>query len=193
MTYGNITNQQYMKYTPQNKVNISEQEYYYVMNNQYVIYLINQCFADCMDGLMNKPENCIAPKLKFDVASQLITLEYDPQFYGFNEKNKINIYFNFSMNALLNSLPAFNIGTNNLGKNIQLDFRLGDNGKLYQEFSSVDIWNPVSSIVFTSNLIPVVGSNTPPVQLYQDGILQVNSSSNTTMNIITDFIGNIMN
>ncbi len=190
MTYGNNVNQQYMKYTTQNNTTMSDPEYYYVMNYQYVVYLMNECFNDCFNGLLNKPD-CEPPKLSFDVNTQLLTLSYDPQFYGYNETNKINIFCNFSMNALLNSFPTYNIGTNvSFGKNIQFDLRMGVNGKLYQEFSSVAIWNPVSSIVFTSNLIPSVPSNTPPVQEYKDGILQINSSSNTTMNIVTDFIGN---
>ena len=190
MTYGNSTNQQYMKYASQNKISSSEPEYLYVMNYQYVVYLINQCFSDCLNGLLNKPEGCMPPTLSLDLSTQLLTLEYDPSYFGYNESNKINIYFNFAMNSLLNSFPTYNIGTNNLGKNIQLDFRMGSNNKLFQEFSSVSIWNPVSSIVFTSNLIPVVSSNTPPVQIYKDGILQSTNSTNTTMNILTDFIGN---
>ncbi len=190
MTYGNNTNQQFMRYTSQNKVLPTEPEYLYVMNYQYVIVLINQCISDCFNGLINKPEGCSPPTLSLDLTTQLMTLNYDSSYFGYNENNKINIYLNFAMNSLINSFPTFNIGSNNLGKNIQLDFRMGKDNKLFQEFSSLDIWNPVSSIVFTSNLIPVVSSNTPPVQIYKDGILQTSNSTNTTMNILTDFIGN---
>jgi hypothetical protein len=60
---------------------------------------------------------------------------------------------------------------------------------LNQDYSTVPLWNPVSSIIFLSNLIPTYQSQTPPIQIYTNGTLSNNSSSYIQSNILTDFVG----
>jgi hypothetical protein len=59
-----------------------------------------------------------------------------------------------------------------------------------QEISSIGILNPISSIFFTSNLIPISKTISPNIQIYNDGVLVQNNSSYSFINQITDFIGN---
>ena len=58
----------------------------------------------------------------------------------------------------------------------------------FSEVSSIDAWNPVASIVFTSNTLPIVPSQTSPAKLYNSSSNGLSSSgvANIT-NIISDF------
>lgn len=78
-----------------------------------------------------------------------------------------------------------------------MDFQINnlisqDTSLLIQEYSTTPIMNPVSSVVFTSNLIPIYQSQTPPIQIYTDGTVSNNSSNFNSLNILTDFIANNM-
>ena len=188
MEYNNVTHQQYMEFQPQNVNPIHSDEYYYVYNYQYLMYLINQCFQSCVDAV--KP-GAVAPKITFNADRCTITL--DDSVYGYNEQNKINIYFNYPLYSLLASIPAMQLNQNVAGKDYQLNNLMSDDPSiLRQEYSTLPILNPVASIVFTSNLLPIYQSNTPPIQIYIDGKLQNSSSSYNFMNILTDFVANEM-
>ena len=191
MEYNGKVQQQYMNYVPQGRTTIGSDDFYDIYNYQYVIYLMNECFRQCFSSLNLPMNGAKQPFISFDVQTQLCNIIFDENYYGFNEQNKINVYFNFSMNAILNTFPVFVHG-NNLanGRNFQLDLRMMKNNILQQELSSVGLWNPVNSIVFTSNMIPIEPSANPPIQIYKDGILQTGTSSNTSLNVLTDFVGN---
>ena len=97
--------QQFMQFEPQNLNPVDPDEHYYVYNYQYVIYLMSKCLASCLAGL-SALTICTTsvPTLTFDPTSQKCTLNIDNTTYGYNESNKINIYLNSSMYALLASL-----------------------------------------------------------------------------------------
>ncbi len=65
-----------------------------------------------------------------------------------------------------------------------------DRSALTQDYSTVALWNPVSSVIFTTNLIHIYQSQTPPIQIYKNGSVTNNSSTSNFLNIITDFVGN---
>lgn len=95
------------------------------------------------------------------------------------------------MYSLFASIPASVVNKNSLGMDYQLNNLISQNrGVLMQDYSTVALWNPVSSIIFTSNLIPVYQSETPPIQVYANGKLENNSSTSNSLSILTDFIGN---
>jgi hypothetical protein len=61
--------------------------------------------------------------------------------------------------------------------------------QIYQERSTVALWSPVSSIVFTSNTFNVLQSATASPQNYINGQLLIgNSTNNLYTNLITDFV-----
>ena len=64
---------------------------------------------------------------------------------------------------------------------------------LTQEYSSVPIWNPVNSVLFTTNLLPIYNSTNAPIQVYEDGKLLNNNTDYHFLNVLTDFVGNNLN
>ena len=194
MSYNGISYQQYLTYSPQSAASVSDDNYYNIYNYQYVIYLANQCLQDCLLGLDNlvvTPIN-IAPVISINLQTQLMSIAFDTDYYGFNENDKINVYFNYSMMSLFDTFPIYIMKTGSPnGSNYQLDLRLVDvNGCLNQELVTLGSWSPVNSIVFTSNLLPVVSSQIGSFNNIIDGVNNSGNSSNQYLNIITDFIGN---
>lgn len=186
--------QQFMQFEPQNLNPVDPDEHYYVYNYQYVIYLMNKCLASCLAGLSTLTIcTTSVPTLTFDPTSQKCTLNIDNTAYDYNESNKINIYLNSSMYALLASLPANIVNKNQLGMDYQLNILIPQSpSALIQDYSTVSLWNPVSSIIFTTNLIPIYQSQTPPIQVYENGQILNNSSTFNYLNVLTDFIANDM-
>lgn len=193
MAYNGKYYQQYMQFIPQN-VGKADEERLFVYNFKHVIYLIHKCSKSCLQGLnaIVNTNTSVVPYITYNPSTQLCSIAYDPDFYGFNETDKINVYFNHSMYTLLSSFPiqylASTIGN---GCNYQLNFLLSDDGEtITQELPSVGTWSPVSSVVFTTNLLPIHASAIPPTQLYKKNQLINSSSNDNSLQIITDFIGN---
>jgi len=187
--------QQFMQFEPQNLNPADPDEYYYVYNYQFLIYLINKCLSSCLTGLSSVTScpTTTAPTLSFDATSQKCTLNLNNSFYGYNESNKINVYLNNAMYAILASLPANLVNKNQLGMDYQINNLISQSPtQLEQDYSTIPLWNPVSSIIFTSNLIPIYQSMTPPLQAYANGQLINNSSNSNYLNVVTDFIANDM-
>ena len=187
MTYNGTVYQKYMTFIPQV---IGEMRYLY--SYQSMMYMVNQCLIECLIGLngMITLPTTDAPIMSFNPDSFKASMALDSNFYGYNEANKINIYMNYSMAALFGSLPTTIIGNNTSGMNVQINNLISvDHNLLTQDYSTYAVWNPVQSIIFTSNLLPCHPSITPQIQLYQDGVLKPNNSSFNFLNILTDFIG----
>jgi hypothetical protein len=63
---------------------------------------------------------------------------------------------------------------------------------MYQEISTVALWSPVASIVFTSSLLPIKATNTSTPKIFNSGSTTNESFSRSSgspnlANIITDF------
>ena len=98
------------------------------------------------------------------------------------------------MYALFASLPASLVNKNQLGMDYQLNNLISQSKtQLVQDYTTVPLWNPISSIIFTSNLLPIYQSMTPPLQVYENGQLTNNSSNSNYLNVVTDFIANDLN
>ena len=117
----------------------------------------------------------VAPKMVFDVNSQICQLKIDSEKYGFDETGKINIYMNSQMYGLVSSLPSSIVHLNE-GRDYQINNQISnDPNLLSQEYVSVQLWNPVAKIVFTSNVLPIYETVTSPLQIYEDGHLSNNN------------------
>jgi hypothetical protein len=109
---------------------------------------------------------------------------------------------NTALYQLLNSFPALYVGENvSQGRNYELiigDFSGVNNvtipitsptgtiaSVVFQEYSTVGLWSPVSSLVFTSNLIPVSYTSLTAPLLFNDN-LQVLSLSGNNANIVSE-------
>ena len=203
MEYNGIYSQTYMTWIPQNSNPIDSDEYYYCYNYQYLAYLVTLTFAQCLAQLndvvnqhiqntsssftnTNVPNGIVLdpPTMTYNVATQLFSINFNSAF-------NVNVYFNLPMQALFPNL-TYIVNNNNLnnGSDYQLNLGIFSNtGIMTQEIPSIGILNPISSIFFTSNLIPIEKTISPTIQIYSEGQLVQNNSSYSFVNQITDFIG----
>lgn len=158
-----------------------------------------------------------APQLNWDTTSNTATLYADVIGYDQNPTNlnpQIKIFWNAPLYYLFSSFPAFQLGYNQpLGKNFQLlPFYLGAAGTttildvntivppvaasvlyyaipLYQEVSTVANMTPVSSIVFTSNTLPIHPSQvSTPLVFNNNQQIALGGNNADIANIITDLV-----
>jgi hypothetical protein len=195
MTYNGYSYQQYMQFTPQVQNAVDPDELLYVYSYQYLINLMNNALESCLINLntLTPTLTSVSPYLLFDQTLQRCSLTLDDNYFGYNEPNKINIYMNYSMNTLLSSLPSTQVNYNTSGQDYQINNSFSqDPTTLQQEYSTVPIWSPISSIIFTTNVLPISCGITPPIQLYVNGTLSNNNSTFAYLNILTDFIADNM-
>ena len=96
---------------------------------------------------------------------------------------------NFALYTFLASFPCMTVNKDTKGMDYQLNNLMAP---LIQEYSTVALWNPIGTVIFTSNLIPICQSQTPPLQIYENGQLLNSAASYNFMNILTDFIADNM-
>ena len=61
---------------------------------------------------------------------------------------------------------------------------------LIQEYSTISVWNPVMSMVFTSNTMPIVCEQLSAPLIYLNGVTIQSTNNSNIANIITDFEAN---
>jgi len=154
------------------------------------------------------------PIIYWDETGMKAIINAESQYY--NQLNsvgikqpRIRIFFNPALFSLFNSFATINFGISPAitdGKNYQIvigDF-LGDSTillptnaapasqieytQVFQEFSTIDTWTPVSSIVFTSNTLPIVANQLSSPQIFNNNQLIVAAQGNNAnfAQIITD-------
>lgn len=189
--------------------------YYEIYSYQYFIKLLNKALADCLIGLKALAGNIpseLPPYFDFDPTSEKAILNADKLGYDSALTNPIELYFNTSLFQLFCSFDAFYYGSNNIvnGKNYKFNiYELPNSGNVYtignasipgstvinylqeyQEFASLGVLgNPISSIIFTSNTIPISASLTSKPVIFNAPVNLSNQSANAgTTNILTDII-----
>jgi hypothetical protein len=217
MTYNNITVQSYIEFIPQDTTqslptapsNTSTglqvfTDYYYVYNYEYLIYLMNNTLKSCFNSLASQTALPTAniPYLKWDSVNNIATLITDQA--GFNDQSDdyISLYFNNALYQLFPSFPSFvsnSISTSGLNYIISCSsYGIADTItkttytalSCVQEYSTISIWNPVASIVFTSNTLPIVAENLSSPLVFMDGQTLQSTNGSNIANIITDFESN---
>jgi len=185
--------------------------YYNVYNYSYWIYLCNnaltQCFTDLNTqvtgaGLALPTAN--APVLNFDSQNNIGILVADQAGYDTTSADYIKIFFNPAMYQLFSSFPVIinNLTSPSLGINLQIDTNAFGSSSLvqyppvaptytalqvYQEYSTIGLWNPVTSIVFTSNTLPIVPNQVSAPLLFYDGRIITAGNNSNISQVITDF------
>lgn len=194
-------------------------EYYYAYHFQYFLALVNVAFQNALTSLIANtgggasPINLAnAPIITWDVTSSKAIIQAETQFYENSNLAKIRIYCNPPLFALFNSFVALDFGTGpivSLGRNYQFvieDFTgvntilLPTNAppanqriytQIFQEFSTIDTWTPVSSIVFTSNTMPIISNQLSAPLLFNNGQTSSGLGNNSNFaQIITDLVTN---
>jgi len=192
--------------------------YYYCYQFQYFLALINTAFQSALTsliantgGLLSPIASANSPILTWDVTSNKAILQAETQYYENTNLAKIRIYCNPPLFSLFNSFLSLYYGTSGvtLGRNYQFvieDF-IGVNTillptnaapasqkvftQIFQEFSTIDTWTPVSSIVFTSNTMPIISNQLSAPLLFNNGQTSSGLGNNANFaQIITDMITN---
>jgi hypothetical protein len=194
-------------------------EYYYCYQFQYFLELINGSFLLAMTSLIANTGGAASPLftakppvLTWDVTSSKAILQAQSAFFDQTQAARVKIYMNPPLFALFNSFPSLYYGQTGvtLGRNHQLlvaDYQgintilLPTNPiapavatvytQMFQEFSTIDTWSPVASIVFTSNTIPIISNQLSSPLIFNNGQVSTGIGNNANFaQIITDFVTN---
>lgn len=210
---------------PTNPNDILGNEYFYLESVSSAMTMLNntlqECFNDLVANIGVEPLSA-TPYLVYDEGGGFITYYGASDFINPTTTPPANghyvqVFMNGSMYNWLNSFPAFNLGyTASAGKNYLLNFKLlpqnqnalaqqvlGTDGttlytfySLTQEYPSVPAWSPISSIAFTSSLIPVEPTNVASPIIFGQSTTIVNtggsallpsSQSGNLASVLTDF------
>jgi hypothetical protein len=196
------------------QVQANESGYYNALNYTWLPILLQNTFNTCFNDLNTQVvaggdvlPTIYPPVIIYDTQSTLLTIYVDEQGYDptINTTDCISIYMNAPMYGLLESFLVQYLGVNVvLGKNYLLNVN-SFNGtnvtllpttsptsvpcvSLNQSYSSVGVWNPVESLVFTSNTLPInVTALLPPVVLFNGVNVGPQTSNSNVGNILTTF------
>ena len=190
--------------------------YYEVLNYQYWIQLINDTFVTCFTALNAQVvagggtlPSTNAPSMAWDTTTNTAILTAEQVGYDTSIPNPIEIYMNPAMYQIFSSFPVIIKGSVDIlfGKNIQIimDGFGGANVvkfpptapsasqydalQVVQEYSTIALWTPITSIVFTSNTLPVVPANISAPLLFVNGQIYSNGGNNSNISqVVTDFV-----
>jgi len=190
--------------------------YYEILNYQYWILLINNTFTTCFNDLNTQVvgaglvlPSTHAPTMSWDTTSNCAVLTAEQIGYDNTIANSIGIYMNPAMYQIFSSFTALILGSVGVtnGKNIQIVMN-GFGGatvvvfpptapaisqydalQIVQEYSTLALWTPITSIVFTSNTLPVVPANISSPLLFINGEVYNNGGNNSNISqVVTDFV-----
>lgn len=218
LTYKQYEYQQYIRYIPTDLSQpvagppITFQDltsnYYFVYTYQQWIMMVNAAFSEAYNGLLtlvNAGGDSLPspnpPFFEFDPQAYLCILDVDEAGYSNTLSNPIKLYANSPCFTLFNSFQAVYYGYGGItnGKNFQ--FVIANiNGtniltlptynaiQMYQEGSTVALWNPIASLVFTTALLPVIPELVSVPKIFNVSSRLYNSGNNANIQpILTDF------
>ena len=169
-------------------------EYYYVHTYSHFVKLVNNTFSSIITQLNSTlTKTFIPPVLVYNTDSKKFDF-YIPT----GDNGDYSIFFDRNLYNLFSNYPSVrNLNNNNLAYEILAEDPLGLNEvsikgntyiKLQQEYNSIGtFWSPIESIVFTSNLLPIVSEGVAPTSVYGKSNISTPVSSATNFEpIITD-------
>ena len=184
--------------------------YYDCYTFEFFINLINQqmetAFNTFKASVIGFPADAVSPIIAWDGSQNIARLILEKSFLNSNA-TPIFLFFN---NPLYNLFGSFNTIRNGYtvtnGKNFQIlvidyggfnsyqltDFITGvtyDVIEVIQEYSTISAWSPISSIVFTSNTMPIVANQLSKPTVFVEGASLGNYGNNSNFQqIITDLV-----
>ena len=188
--------------------------YYDIYSTQYWIYLVNTALTQAYNGLnalvvgaglvLPSPN---APVMTWDNTNNIAVLNVDNAGYDDSTANYISVWLNSNMYQLFSSFPVIiqGLSPSGNGKNVRIaTTSLGGANliqfppvaptytaiQVVQEFSTIAVWTPITSIVFTSNTLPIVPNQVSSPLLFFNGNRFSSGGNNSNISqIITDFVG----
>jgi hypothetical protein len=210
----NVDNPYYYVFTYEHWVDLINQTYKLLIDDLQILY--NTWRSGFSPAPGPRTLNTKAPYMKYDSISGLFNIYYDKYGFGgvdstsyslINEKEQFTPYMNSNMWGLFGSFPSYSMGgdesKNNFSKvenwSIKLDIKnqLGTNNYSYngtdylilkQDYITTgSLWSPISSIVFVSNLLPIINEGTAqPIRFGEGNVSNPTSSTSAFTPIITD-------
>jgi hypothetical protein len=181
-------------------------DYYYVYNYAWWINIVNNALSTCFATLQSTYSGTLptsnAPYFTWSTINNTATLVSDVAGYNMASSDYIGLFFNNALYQLFSSLPCKSYDLNSIyGLNYQIytnSYGLAATEELTsytaylcaQEYSTISVWNPVLSIVFTSNTMPLVSEQLSAPILYVNGSTIQSTNTSVIQNIITDFESN---
>jgi len=188
--------------------------YYYIFNYQYFISLINTAFTACYNGLDtlviaggDALPSAYEPTMVFDSVGYTAQIYCDTAGYNTGSASPyIKIFFNPALFQLFSSFPFLieTLATPNAPQAVQLITDSFGGALLQsfpslnteytaivisQEYSTISLWTPVTSICFCSNTLPIVPNQISNPLLFVNGKVINNGGNNANISqIITDFV-----
>lgn len=184
--------------------------YYNIYNYQYFIYLINETFITCYNELKSIVEAAglilpsdYYPVLSWDTSNNTAILNCDVLGYSTTSNNYIKIFFNTSLAQLFSSFPVLIISqsgslnaqliTNSFSNSNVIAYPPSDPQydaiQVFQEYSTIALWTPITSIVFTSTTLPIVSNQVSTPIVFDGSTVFGGNGNNSLINqLITDFI-----
>jgi hypothetical protein len=186
--------------------------YYFSYSYQYFINLLNNSFIQAYDNLSalvigagGVLPSAYQPTMTFDTNSNVAIITADVAGYLTQSVNKIKIFFNPSLYQLFSSFNALFYGYNQLNNKsfeIVVDSFNGVNNapfpsdttlytgcEVYQEYSTIVNTCPITAIVFTTSMLPIISEQISKPLIFVDGsVLQNNGNNSNIANIMTDFV-----
>jgi hypothetical protein len=214
MSYNNYVSQAYIQFIPQDQTqseppppssNTNSYQtydpYYYIYNYTYFIALINTALTTCFNDLQNQialPTSNI-PYLQWDTNTDKATLITDNAAFNDSNSNPISLYFNNALYQLFCSFPMYIYSTTSTqGLNYKISCNgygqaLKETNSNYtlllctQEHSTINLWSPISSIVFTSNTLPINNELVSAPSVYLNSKSIQSTDNNIISQTVADF------
>ena len=182
--------------------------YYYVKSFNTIVQMFNNALTKAFVKLYGLTEllTPFQPFFEWNSDTSKFILNADVMGYNLNDASVdyISIYCNSALYTLISGFESDYYGIKALdGKNYRFKLRVDSRGlnlfqidysqkyfaiQLYQEYSSGSLFSPVASIVFTTNMLPVIPSNSSQPTIFSgDGKLRNSGNNNNLTTMITDF------
>ena len=175
--------------------------YYNCYSYSWFLRLINIAFEEAASSF----NLASAPTIFFDSASNMFVLSASSSLYDSASDTHYEIYMNKALYQLFSSFPSViashksdnglnhRITTNSFKgyskTSITMDnSTINDSLMVYGEYSTLYLWNCVTSIVFTSSNLPIVPANTANPNLSRENEAIVFSNQPNTRRIVTDLV-----
>jgi len=186
--------------------------YYNAYSYNYFTYLIYLALLESFNNMMAGPDPppvnpsydpvIYPPFFEWDSSSNCLILYAPSGYYDVGNTDAIKIYVNSPLYNLMSSFQATFWGSSlDEDRNVQLlPVSIAGNNvtqlqneafyiQVYQEYSTISSWTPISSIVFTTSQLPISATQISVPIVLDNGIIQNSTTANNaTSNIITDLV-----
>jgi len=177
-----------------NDLSLYYDPYYYQQNYIDLIRMMNIAFINACDNFVGSGgtlPNTNYPFMSWDSINEKATFHIAVEWVGV-----INVFINAPLYTLFASLPVLKVGQNKykISNEIQaqktnvVTINTLTWNAVPQEYSTISIWSPVKSIVFTSSLLPVNASLSGDPVVFGVGSLKLTTGNNNNITgVLTDF------